>query len=126
MSRLGAAPRAVERPSGGIKLMEIKRLLDALPPGQTGCLRAGRYRQYELRAHHGGTPDSRIVLASAPGERATIVVDTDVYLPAGITDVTVRDQGPGIPDYAEAKVFEKFVQIAAGAMHVSHTNLPRN
>ena len=27
-------------------------------------------------------------------------------------DVTVRDQGPGIPDYAEDKVFEKFYSLA--------------
>lgn len=27
-------------------------------------------------------------------------------------DVTVRDQGPGVPDYAEAKVFEKFYSLA--------------
>jgi two-component system sensor histidine kinase CreC len=29
-----------------------------------------------------------------------------------MVDVTVRDQGPGIPDYAEAKVFEKFYSLA--------------
>ncbi|MEY4564911.1 MAG: hypothetical protein RLZZ618_4188 [Pseudomonadota bacterium] len=27
-------------------------------------------------------------------------------------DITVRDSGPGIPDYAEAKVFEKFYSLA--------------
>ena len=27
-------------------------------------------------------------------------------------DVTVRDRGPGIPDYAEDKVFEKFYSLA--------------
>jgi two-component system sensor histidine kinase CreC len=27
-------------------------------------------------------------------------------------DITVRDQGPGIPDYAEDKVFEKFFSLA--------------
>ena len=26
--------------------------------------------------------------------------------------MTVRDQGPGIPDYAEDKVFEKFYSLA--------------
>ena len=67
-----------------------QKLLDALTPGQTGCLRNGRFSQYELRAHHGGTPAAPIVLTSAPGERATIVVDTDLYLPVGITDVTVK------------------------------------
>ena len=27
-------------------------------------------------------------------------------------DVTVRDHGPGIPDYADDKVFEKFYSLA--------------
>ena len=27
-------------------------------------------------------------------------------------DVSVRDQGPGIPEYAEDKVFEKFYSLA--------------
>jgi two-component system sensor histidine kinase CreC len=29
-----------------------------------------------------------------------------------MVDVTVRDHGPGIPDYAEDKVFEKFYSLA--------------
>jgi two-component system sensor histidine kinase CreC len=38
----------------------------------------------------------------------------DIGLAAGRrgVDVTVRDQGPGIPDYAEDKVFEKFYSLA--------------
>jgi hypothetical protein len=45
-----------------------QRLVDALAPGETGCLRAGTYRQSELTV---ATP--RIRLTSYPGERATLV-----------------------------------------------------
>ena len=95
-----------------------QRLFDALTPGQTGCLRGGVYHQYELRARHAGTPAAPIVLASAPGERATVIVDTDVYLPKGITDVTVRNlditnnpasgitQAVMIQDFSDRSVWE--------------------
>lgn len=68
-----------------------QKLLDALTPGQTGCLRSGTYSEYELKAHHGGTAAAPIILASAPGEHAKIVVDTDVYFPVGITDLHMRN-----------------------------------
>lgn len=38
-------------------------------------------------------------------------------------DVTVRDQGPGIPDYAEDKVFEKFYSLARPQTHKKSTGL---
>jgi len=38
-------------------------------------------------------------------------------------DVTIRDQGPGIPDYAEHKVFEKFYSLARAATHKKSTGL---
>ena len=38
-------------------------------------------------------------------------------------DVSVRDQGPGIPDYAEAKVFEKFYSLARPLTHKKSTGL---
>jgi two-component system sensor histidine kinase CreC len=44
------------------------------------------------------------------GERGRITV---ALLPRGRSvDITVRDQGPGIPDYAGGKVFEKFFSLA--------------
>ena len=95
-----------------------QHLFDALTPGQTGCLRNGTYHEFELRARHSGTPAAPIVLASAPGERAKIVVDADVYLPAGITDVSFRDltvtnnpsagvtQAVMIQDFSDRSVWE--------------------
>ena len=63
-----------------------QRLVDALEPGQTGCLREGRSfesdDQVEIR-----TP--QITLASYPGERATLV--GRLYVVGGADDVTVRD-----------------------------------
>jgi two-component system sensor histidine kinase CreC len=38
-------------------------------------------------------------------------------------DVTVRDHGPGIPDYAEDKVFEKFYSLARPSTHKKSTGL---
>lgn len=41
----------------------------------------------------------------------------------GFVEYSVTDTGPGIPKAEQAKVFEKFVQIAAGEMHVGGTGL---
>lgn len=38
-------------------------------------------------------------------------------------DITVRDHGPGIPDYAEDKVFEKFYSLARPTTHKKSTGL---
>jgi two-component system sensor histidine kinase CreC len=38
-------------------------------------------------------------------------------------DVTVRDQGPGIPDYADERVFEKFYSLARPATGKRSTGL---
>jgi two-component system, OmpR family, sensor histidine kinase CreC len=40
----------------------------------------------------------------------TVTVSLSVH--RRVVDVIVRDHGPGIPDYAEAKVFEKFYSLA--------------
>jgi two-component system sensor histidine kinase CreC len=45
---------------------------------------------------------------SPPGGRVTLALTRK----RRSADVTVRDEGPGIPDYAEAKVFEKFYSLA--------------
>ena len=39
------------------------------------------------------------------------IVRIDVVTRARSCDIVVRDSGPGIPDYAEAKVFEKFYSL---------------
>ncbi|MGD9835827.1 MAG: ATP-binding protein, partial [Piscinibacter sp.] len=38
-------------------------------------------------------------------------------------DVTVRDEGPGIPDYADARVFEKFFSLSRPATGKRSTGL---
>src|SRR6059058_5062831 len=47
----------------------VRRLLLSLRPGQTGCLRAGIYRE-NLSLRHGGSPVRPITLRSSPGEGA--------------------------------------------------------
>jgi parallel beta-helix repeat protein len=51
--------------------MTVIRLLKALGPGATGCLRAGRYDQ-NVTVLHGGTAHAPLVLRSFPHEVATI------------------------------------------------------
>jgi chitodextrinase len=68
-----------------------QKLLDSLSAGQTGCLRAGTYTEYELRANHNGSVGSPITLTSYPSERAKIVTQTDFYLPSGTTDITFKN-----------------------------------
>ncbi|MCR4294681.1 MAG: ATP-binding protein [Elusimicrobia bacterium] len=41
----------------------------------------------------------------------------------GFVEYSVKDTGPGIPKAEQGKVFEKFVQIAAGETHVGGTGL---
>jgi len=41
----------------------------------------------------------------------------------GFVEFAVTDTGPGIPKSEQSKIFEKFVQIASGEMHVGGTGL---
>lgn len=56
---------------------------------------------------------------SPPGGTVTIAVATH----ARTCDVIVSDRGPGIPDYAEDKVFEKFYSLARPASKKKSTGL---
>jgi two-component system sensor histidine kinase CreC len=56
---------------------------------------------------------------SPAGGRITI----EVVAHARSCDLAVRDQGPGIPDFAEAKVFEKFYSLARPATAKQSTGL---
>jgi two-component system sensor histidine kinase CreC len=56
---------------------------------------------------------------SPPGGRITI----GVVVHARSCDLVVRDQGPGIPDFAEGKVFEKFYSLARPATAKKSTGL---
>jgi len=50
-------------------------------------------------------------------------VKIDIVAHARSCDVVVRDAGPGIPDYAENKVFEKFYSLARPATAKKSTGL---
>lgn len=50
-------------------------------------------------------------------------VRVELHVRARSVDVVVRDQGPGIPDYAGARVFEKFYSLARPATAKKSTGL---
>jgi len=62
--------------------------------------------------------DNAIDFSPADG-RVTIAV----VVHARTADLVVRDQGPGIPDFAEGKVFEKFYSLARPATAKKSTGL---
>ncbi|MEJ8857146.1 two-component system sensor histidine kinase CreC [Variovorax robiniae] len=56
---------------------------------------------------------------SPPGREVVITLQATSRL----ARITVRDRGPGIPDYAEDKVFEKFYSLARPHSHKKSTGL---
>jgi two-component system, OmpR family, sensor histidine kinase CreC len=60
-----------------------------------------------LRRAVGSLIDNAIDFSPAGG-----VVDVALSIDAGQAHVTVQDQGPGIPAFADDKVFEKFFSLA--------------
>jgi two-component system sensor histidine kinase CreC len=116
--------------------LESRQRLDATAPVALRPLLVELAASAEAAAAARG---QRVVVEGRPDD-APVVVDGDAFLlhravsnlldnaldfsPAGATvtlgltrrrrsvDVTVRDVGPGIPDYAEGKVFEKFYSLA--------------
>lgn len=85
-----ASPEGSDSASGTATspLRTAQALINALSPGQVGCLRAGTYSG-GLRFNHGGGAGSPIVLRSYPGEQALIT--GRIYVPRGSNDVTVAD-----------------------------------
>ena len=80
-----AAPSGSDRAAGSAEApyRTAQRLADSLKPGQTGCLREGRYtdtpnEDYAVRFERGGRAGAPITLRSAPGERATLRGIVDV------------------------------------------------
>ena len=68
----------------------VQKLVDSLGPGETGCLRAGTYGEPgKTKIASGGTANRRVVLRSAPNERATI--KGRIWVKEGADYVTVRD-----------------------------------
>jgi parallel beta-helix repeat protein len=74
-------------------------LIDALGPGDVGCLRAGTYRVGRLRFNHGGRSGAPLTLRSYPGERARLEVRDWIFVPEGSDHVTLQrlwiDGSPG-------------------------------
>ncbi|MDQ6805526.1 MAG: hypothetical protein M3065_11300, partial [Actinomycetota bacterium] len=68
-----------------------QKLIDALAPGQTGCLMAGTYNDSPwLRFNSGGNAGAPITLSSAPGQTATLAGGY-VYTPTGSDYVTLEN-----------------------------------
>lgn len=99
-----ASPAGNDR-ARGTKAAPFKtpqRLVDSLRPGQTGCLRGGRYDEgedgYIMRVGHGGRQGAPIRLRSHPGERALLYGTT--YIPNGsnhviLSHLTLEGAGDG-------------------------------
>jgi parallel beta-helix repeat protein len=68
-----------------------QRLVDSLEPGETACLRSGTYTETDgtLTISSGGAAGKRVILRSAPGERATF--KGRLYVTEEADHVTVRD-----------------------------------
>jgi Right handed beta helix region len=78
------APGTTARP-----LRSVARLVNGLRPGQTGCLRGGRYEQRkQLDLPRGGEPDAPITLTSYPRERA-VIAGAMVVVPRSVHDVVL-------------------------------------
>jgi parallel beta-helix repeat protein len=69
-----AAPTGSDSAAGTVDapLATAQELVKSLGPGQTGCLRAGTYREDVYMPSGGSGEDSRMVVRSYPGERATL------------------------------------------------------
>lgn len=66
---------------------------------------------------------SNAIKFSPKGRDITIKVSTGGESARHFVVYCVQDSGPGIPKDQQARVFEKFVQIAAGERHVGGTGL---
>ncbi len=69
-------------------LRSAQALVEALAPGQVGCLRAGSYAG-GLRAGHGGRAGAPLTLISYPGEQAQIT--GRIYIPRGSDYITIAN-----------------------------------
>lgn len=85
-----ASPQGSEGGNGspGAPFRTAQELVDALAPGEVGCLRAGTYGG-GLTFGHGGITGAPIVLRSHPGEQALIT--GRVWVERGANNVTVAD-----------------------------------
>ncbi len=84
-----AAPDGSDANDGtpGRPVRTVQRLVNALRPGQTGCLLAGAYFG-DVRIARGGRRGARLVLAAYPGQEARVVGRLEII--RGANYVTVR------------------------------------
>lgn len=88
----GCSLFAASNPSGPARgtvkapFQSVQALIDALRPGQIGCLLGGTYYG-DVRFSHGGRRRAPITLTRAPGASATIV--GHIYIPTGSNDVRI-------------------------------------
>jgi hypothetical protein len=99
-----------------------QKLADSLSAGQTGCLRAGTYRQaagrpYVLRVGRGGAAGSPLTIRSFPSERAQ--VRGVVYIPSGSDEVVLKQLDlVGTDDDSNAATMPVSIQIMARNVQV--------
>jgi hypothetical protein len=84
-----AAPNGSDSARGTARkpFRTVQRLVDALRPGQTGCLLEGTYRG-SVRIARGGRRGARVTLAAYPGQSATIVGRLEIIRGANYVKVT--------------------------------------
>lgn len=93
-----AAPNGSDTARGTVDapLRSAQAVIEALRPGDTGCLRAGTYDDevngpYVANFHRGGRRGARIALRSFPGERAKLRGVTVVSKRAGYVTISGLD-----------------------------------
>lgn len=85
-----ASPQGSDSAAGtaAAPLRSAQALVEALAPGQVGCLRAGSYGG-GLRPSHGGRAGAPLTLIGYPGEQAQIT--GRIYIPRGSDYVTIAN-----------------------------------
>jgi parallel beta-helix repeat protein len=85
-----ASPQGSDSAAGtaAAPLRSAQALVEALAPGQVGCLRAGSYGG-GLRPNHGGRAGAPLTLISYPGEQAQVT--GRIYVPRGSDYVTIAN-----------------------------------
>jgi hypothetical protein len=95
-----------------------QQLVEALQPGETGCLRQGTYHPtgtYVFSMARGGTSSAPITVTSYPGEHATI--QGIVQIPAGDNYVTLSDMTfEGSAGMNTIKIYSTGVRIEDNAI----------
>ena len=74
---------------------------------------------------HGGVEVGRAIPSVASLDELDVLCSyaAEIVEEFGGVDIVVRDQGPGIPDYADARVFEKFYSLARPHSNKKSTGL---